>query len=456
MVPGTQAGDNGSGASIAPFTARVLEISAYLRDVMVSPRRVACVAAVLVLLASPGAVAAEKPPNSAGNYRERVVTRDEDGVRVSVAVLSTREAHSEYGVLLARRSIQPVWIEVENRTSHTLWLMSPGIDPGFFPASEAAEAFERPERRFRELSFPNPVAPASTASGFVLTNLHEGVKFVQLDLVGEKWSKTYLMLTPVPGLRSDYLRSRVFLEDNYSASELVHFDDDASFRAALEALPCCVTNKDGTKNGDPLNLVIVGGLDDAFPALVRRGWSPTESTWSGSVMRMINSALAKERYAYAPISSLYLYGRPQDVALQKARDNVHQRNHLRLWKSPMRYRGKTVWVGQISRDIGSRMTIHSPTLTTHKIDPDVDGAALALAGDMVYSQNLQKIGFAGGVGPAAREAPKRNLTTDPYFTVGLRTVLIFDRKPTSITDIEILPWELTLDRAADDPATVQR
>ena len=41
----------------------------------------------------------------------------------------------------------------------------------------------------------------------------------------------------------------------------------------------------------------------------------------------------------------------------------------------MRYHGKPVWVGQISRDIGSRLTIHSPTLTTHKIDPDVDEAA---------------------------------------------------------------------------------
>ena len=34
----------------------------------------------------------------------------------------------------------------------------------------------------------------------------------------------------------------------------------------------------------------------------------------------------------------------------------------------MRYHGKPVWLGQISRDIGSRLTIHSPTFTTHKID----------------------------------------------------------------------------------------
>ena len=46
----------------------------------------------------------------------------------------------------------------------------------------------------------------------------------------------------------------------------------------------------------------------------------------------------------------------------------------------MLYHGKPVWVGQISRDIGSRLTIHSSTFTTHKIDPDVDDADRILKG----------------------------------------------------------------------------
>jgi hypothetical protein len=159
-------------------------------------------------------------------------------------------------------------------------------------------------------------------------------------------------------------------------------------------------------------------------------------------MKMVTSALSGDRYVNAPVSDLYVFGRAQDLALQKARDNIHQRNHLRLWLSPMRYHGKAVWVGQISRDIGSRLTIHSPTLTTHKIDPDVDEARRALAEDMAYSQNLIKLGFVKGVGPAAQSAPSRNLTTDPYYTDGYRQILVFDRHPTSLSDIEILPWEM--------------
>ncbi len=267
-------------------------------------------------------------------------------------------------------------------------------------------------------------------------------------MVASGRTRTFSIVTIVPGFRADYHISEVFRREIYPPAKIVDYTDDAAFRAALEALPCCVTNKDGSKNGDPLNLVVVGGLDDAFPALARRGWRPTEEKWTGSITKMVTSALSGERYAYAPVSDLYLYGRAQDLALQKARDNIHQRNHLRLWLSPMRYHGKQVWVGQISRDIGSRLTIHSPTFTTHKIDPDVDEARVALAEDMAYSQNLAKVGLVKGVGAAPRDAPRGNLTTDPYYTDGLRHVLVFDRKPTSLDEIEFLPWS-AVDRLKD-------
>jgi len=409
-------------------------------------------AAASALVVALAGCAATPPPPAAPDYKSRVVTRTDGGVRVATAVLSADESVTVYGVPLASRSIQPVWLEVENRENSAYYLLSPGLDPNFFPASEASEllAADAPSaqrgelgRRFRELAFRNPVPPGATRSGFVLTNLDEGFKLVQIDLVTSGRARTFSIFALVPGFRSDYGVSEVFRREIYPPERVVNYTDDAAFRAALEALPCCVTNEDGSQNGDPLNLVVVGGLDDAFPAFARRGWRPTEQKWSGSIMKMVTSALAGERYPYAPVSDLYLFGRAQDFALQKARDNIHQRNHLRLWLSPMRHHGKQVWVGQISRDIGSRLTIHSPTFTTHKIDPDVDEARSALAQDMAYSQNLAKIGYVKGVGAASRSAPRGNLTTDPYYTDGLRGVLVFDRRPTSLAAVEFLPWEAT-------------
>jgi uncharacterized protein YceK len=408
-------------------------------------------AAIIVLLTLVGcASVGPQSETEKLDYKSRATTRSDGAVLVSASVLSADESRDIYGVRLAKAGIQPVWIEVENGDDVAYWLMWPGIDPHHFSPSEAAEAFisthenetrEVLEQRFEGLAFRNPIPPGKTVSGFVLTNLDQGVKMVHVDLVADRRHKSFSIFSVVPGFRSDYRARAVFLRDVYTEDDIINYTDDDAFRAALEALPCCVTNKDGTRNGDPLNLVIVGGIDDAFPALVRRGWRPTEQTWSGSVLKMMNSALAGERYPYAPISPLYLYDRPQDFALQKARDNIHQRNHLRLWLSPMQYHGKRVWVGQISRDIGTRFTIHSPYLTTHKIDPDVDEARTALQEDMAYSQSLVWLGLVKGVGAANKDVPRKNLTTDPYYTDGFRAVLIFDVHPVSLTDIKFLPWE---------------
>jgi hypothetical protein len=404
-------------------------------------------ASTVVVLAFGGCAAVPLPsdPTQLG-FKSRARSRSDGGVRVSTSVLSAAESQAVYGVPLAKKGLQPVWIEVENRDAVAYWLLLPGLDPHFFPASEAADIFAAGQRdeiaqRFRALAFRNPVRAGATVSGFVLTNLDEGVKMVQVDLVASGSLKAFSFINAVPGFRADYHARQVFLREVYAPEAITDYTNDEAFRAALEALPCCVTNKRGARHGDPLNLVVVGGLDDAFPALVRRGWRPTEETWSGSVLKMVTSALSGERYRYAPVSPLYLYGRPQDLALQKARDNIHQRNHLRLWLSPMRYHGKPVWVGQISRDIGTRLTIHSPYLTTHKIDPDVDEARTALVEDLAYSQNLAIIGLVKGVGAAPKSTPRGNLTGDPYYTDGVRAVLIFDARPTSLAEIDFLAWE---------------
>lgn len=409
------------------------------------------VISLLVVEVFGSTTSAAQDSSSHAPYVARAQSGTQGQVRVSAAALSADESAAVYGSPLADKLIQPVWIQVENHDNVPYWLMFAGLDPNFFPASEAAEAMavrSSPrklaglDRRFSELAFRNPVPPGGTVSGFVLTNLQEGVKLLQIDLFADRRSRSFSLLAPVPGLRTDYKESGVFDRDYVApGGSVINFTSDAEFTAALESLPCCATNEDGSRNGDPLNLVIIGGIEDAFPSLVRRGWSPTEVTWKGSVMRIMKSAMSRERYPYAPISNLYLFGRPQDIALQKARDNIHQRNHLRLWRSPMLYHGKPVWVGQVSRDIGSRLTIHSPTFTTHKIDPDVDEAARALMEDLVYSQALRAIGLVKGVGAAPKSAPRENLTTDPYYTAGMRSVLLFDSTPTSLREIEVLPWQ---------------
>jgi hypothetical protein len=141
-----------------------------------------------------------------------------------------------------------------------------------------------------------------------------------------------------------------------------------------------------------------------------------------------------------------VFGRPQDIALQKARGSVHLRNHLRLWATPFRFHGKHVWIGQISRDIGVYFTGKPPSFTTHAIDPDVDETRSYLIQDLSLSQGMQAFGFVKGVGQASITAPRHNLSGDPYFTDGLRAVIELTTDPTDLAEIEFLEWEMPVER----------
>ena len=201
-----------------------------------------------------------------------------------------------------------------------------------------------------------------------------------------------------------------------------------------------MTNANGTKTGDPLNLVIIGDREAVWPAFLRSGWDPTAAMGTGSAVKTGIFGIFGGAWRYAPISSLYVYGRSQDLALQKVRSNIHYRNHLRLWLAPVTVNGLPVMIGQISRDIGSRFTTKSSTLTTHRIDPNVDDTRAALVQEFIYAQALKAFARVGGVGFVPPENPRGNLTGDPWFTDGNRAVMLLTSEPTDVLEIDWFDW----------------
>jgi hypothetical protein len=280
--------------------------------------------------------------------------------------------------------------------------------------------------------------PGSTRSGFVYTNLKMGTKAVLVRLFAEKNIREFAFFVEVPGLRADH--HQLDPHTLYSEKDMIDLDDDG-LRKALEDLPCCMTNKDGSGKSDPLNIVVIGPEEEIWAAFITRGWDEAEVVYGVSLGKTIASSLFGRRYRYSPMSALYLYGRPQDVGLQKARQTVDERNHLRLWLSPMRYKGMPVYIGQISRDIGVKLTTKSPTLTTHEIDPDVDEARDYLTQDLLESQKLAKFGYVEGVGKADPENPRYNLTDSPYWTDGWRVVFVLSEEVIALDEVEIFDWK---------------
>jgi len=385
-------------------------------------------------------------------FRDRSLSKHDDEVRVTVAVPTATENQALFSANLTLKEIQPIWVKVENHSDRTYYLISAATDPNYFSPNETAFAIHgglsRPEQKkmenyFRSMSFRNPILPHTAVSGFIFTNLDEGEKVVQIDLIASKQIKFFTFFVQIPGIRVDY--QMVDFDSLYAKEEIVELDQ-AGLRMALENLPCCTTNEEGTGFGDPINLVIIGDFLDVAATFPRRGWLPAEETYSTATWKTIKSFLFGKRYRYSPVSSLYLYGRHQDLARQKPRRSIHERNHLRLWYSPLRFKGKPVLVGQISPDIRVRFTTKTWPPATHKIDPDVDETRAFLIQDLWYSQGLKSFGYVKGVGAAPYSEPRGNLTGDPYFTDGHRAVLWVSSQPAAFTEVKWIDWEVPVAR----------
>lgn len=382
-------------------------------------------------------------------FKTRAQTQILGNLTVTAAVPTLEEAKAIYGVDLASKGMQPVWIEVKNEENLPYWFLTSGLDPAYFSASETAFAFnsrtstkisQAVNKRFQDLQFRNPIRPGATVSGFIVVNRDEGFKALDVDLISRATVRSFTYIIADPSFKGDF--TLVDFDSLYDSKEIINIKDEEALRSEIEKLPCCTTNKDGSGQGDPLNLVLIGEKNDIFPAFIRRGWHATEIIWSKALLRTFKSFFQGSRYRYSPVSPLYVYGRRQDLAAQKARGTIHERNHLRLWLTPLRFRGKLVWLGQISRDIGIKFTLKSPTIATHVIDPDVDEARRYLIEDLAYSQALARIGFIKGVGEASRDAPMFNLVGDPYFTDGLRAVMSFEPRPYTLSDLDVIGyWE---------------
>ncbi|MGY0617742.1 LssY C-terminal domain-containing protein [Vibrio sp. FJH11] len=385
-----------------------------------------------------------KPDSGLTSFYPRIQSQRQDNVQVSVSVLTRQESKEFFGVDLGLKSIQPVWVRIENKDNHPYWMLSSGLDPEYFSPHEVAYSQHRLfqpgyngdlEQYFEKHSFFNPIPANTTQSGFFYVNLDEDEKELDIDLISKNDIKFFDFFFELSGLKTHSLHQ---VED--SLEEGKKQLDEKELREILKNMPCCTTGQNGEVLGDPLNLVLIGNSDQLLPPFVRRGWHYAEDSYLGSIWKTINSFIFGKHYRYSPVSNLYYKGRKQDVALQKARGTIHQRNHMRLWLTEYVYNNKEVWVGQISRDIGVRFTWHTPTLTTHKIDPDIDEARTAFIEDMIFSQGLVKIGFVQGVGELSKESPGYNLTEDEYYTDGLRAVLEFDARPSNIEDIRFFNW----------------
>ncbi len=421
-------------------------------------------------------------PNPAHRtFLERAETQENSRAQVTVAVLDASEASKYFGVSLARRGIQPVYLKIVNRSDKLIRLQLVRVDPNYYPPLEAAAANHfsilkrlsafglvgwlilpllilslplifvipfklvsayRANRRmddfFGSQAFHlRPIEPGGVTEGFVFTTFDAGTKVVHVslhatgDLMNAETGRIdvhgtaeadneFTFSIPVPGIAVDFHRRN--FETLVPPASIIDCDLP-ELAQRLSKMPPATSNAKNTRSGDPVNLVVVGSFETLISAFASR-WDESEVITLSTCWKTARSFLLGSQYRYSPVSSLYLFGRSQDIALQRARRSINERLHLRLWLTPLRFQGKSVWVGQVSRDIGVRFTTKTWNLSTHRVDPDVDEARDYVVEDLLHTGRIDGTGYIDGVGACNSTTPRHNLTGDPYFTDGKRAVIV--------------------------------
>jgi hypothetical protein len=92
-----------------------------------------------------------------------------------------------------------------------------------------------------------------------------------------------------------------------------------------------------------------------------------------TVIAGLIDTIQKKDYLTMPMSTLYLFNRPQDYGFAHAEPVrvAMSRNHLRAWQSSHIIGGRPVWCIAATHDIGFERDERNNGVT-HKIDPEID------------------------------------------------------------------------------------
>lgn len=161
-------------------------------------------------------------------------------------------------------------------------------------------------------------------------------------------------------------------------------------------VPLYATTRDGIPS-DPVNLAIVAhSKTELITAMYRAGWYEADHNTFINGLRETLSIVCNIAYPNAPVSSLYLFNRPQDLAFELPigdSKSARRRHHVRFWRlyeAPPRHNDhdhftyyatllrrflnpihRSVWIGAAIED-SHPIGIRRRGTLTHRINTDAD------------------------------------------------------------------------------------
>lgn len=184
---------------------------------------------------------------------------------------------------------------------------------------------------------------------------------------------------------------------------------------ALEKSPKFTVTDAGIP-GDPLNVGLVGSQEEVVAAFAAAGWRIPAALGLRSDIGIAESVVADRPDPTAPVSQLFLFGRPEDLAFEKeAGHSADRRNHVRFWRDDALGNGlRPFWIGAATFDAGVGIS-HRTGQITHHIAPDIDAERDRVMDDLSAARQLALRYQVTGIGPTL---DGRNGGGDRYYTDG--------------------------------------
>jgi len=143
--------------------------------------------------------------------------------------------------------------------------------------------------------------------------------------------------------------------------------------------------------GDPVNVALIGTYQQLRSAFAGAGWAEADPLSLRSAWHMARAFVLNTSYATAPFSTLYLFGRGQDIGFQQAIGNSpRKRHHVRFWAKSLAaieagvdtasfwlntdrpdLEESVLWVGAGTKDTGFSLTRLTFQIT-HATDSDTN------------------------------------------------------------------------------------
>lgn len=173
----------------------------------------------------------------------------------------------------------------------------------------------------------------------------------------------------------------------------------AHLHPALDAAPTITLTGD-KHPGDPLNLALIGTREEVEKIMRAAKWYAADPLGIRADVRIADDTILKLPYDRAPVSSLFLFGRHQDLAFeQPVGGNPSQRHHVRFWQAgKLDGQNRPLWFGSATYDERVGLSYTTGQITHHiagNVDAERDHvlATLRQTGELAavtYVDNFQR------------------------------------------------------------------